>query len=313
MKLIIQIPCLNEEATIASTIKDLPQSIKGIDEIEILIIDDGSTDNTLKEALKNGATHFISHTNNKGLANAFSSGLSECLSLGADIIVNTDADNQYQGKFIEDLVKPILNKESEIVIGVRDIDTIDEFSFSKKILQKLGSWVVRKVSGTSVEDATSGFRAYSREAALKLNRFSEYTYTLDTIVQAGNKNISISTVPIKTNASTRPSRLFSSKRAYVFKNSLAIMRIFMIYRPLKIFTISGLVSFFIGSLLGIRYLIFIMMGSDGGNIQSLILAAILIITGIFLIVIGFIADLLAANRKLTEELTYKVNKLSNKN
>tara|TARA_B100000965_G_C19570468_1_gene748893 strand:+ start:685 stop:1626 length:942 start_codon:yes stop_codon:yes gene_type:complete len=312
MKLIIQIPCLNEEANIASTLKDLPKSLEGIDEIETLIIDDGSDDNTIDEALKNGVTHYISHTNNKGLANAFSSGLSESLRLDADIIVNTDADNQYQGKFVENLIKPILNRESEIVIGVRDIDSIKEFSFSKKILQKLGSWVVRKVSGTSVEDATSGFRAYSREAALKLNKFNEYTYTLDTIVQAGNKNISIKTIPIKTNPPSRPSRLFKTNRSYVFKSSLAIIRIFMIYRPLMMFSIFGIVSFLIGSLLGTRYLVFIIMGADGGNIQSLILAAILIITGTFLIVMGFIADLLAANRKLTEELTYKINKLSNR-
>lgn len=312
MKLIIQIPCLNEEANIADTLNDLPTSIKGIDKIEILIIDDGSKDNTVNIALNNGADHVISHTNNKGLAYAFSSGLTESLRLNADIIVNTDADNQYQGKFIKDLVKPIIDKKSEMVIGVRNIDSIDEFSIVKKFLQKFGSWIVRKVSGTSVEDATSGFRAYSKEAALKLNKFSEYTYTLDTIVQAGNKNISIQTIPIQTNPSTRPSRLFKSTSSYVFKSSFAIIRIFMIYRPLKMFTLIGVTSFLCGSFLGVRYLIFILLGTDGGNIQSLILASILIITGVFLIIMGFIADLLAANRKLTEELTYKINKMSNK-
>lgn len=312
MKLIIQIPCLNEEANIADTLNDLPTSIKGIDKIEILIIDDGSKDNTVNIALNNGADHVISHTNNKGLAYAFSSGLTESLRLNADIIVNTDADNQYQGKFIKDLVKPIIDKKSEMVIGVRNIDSIDEFSIVKKFLQKFGSWIVRKVSGTSVEDATSGFRAYSKEAALKLNKFSEYTYTLDTIVQAGNKNISIQTIPIQTNPSTRPSRLFKSTSSYVFKSSFAIIRIFMIYRPLKMFTLIGVTSFLCGSFLGVRYLIFILLGTDGGNIQSLILASILIITGVFLITMGFIADLLAANRKLTEELTYKINKMSNK-
>ena len=312
MKLIIQIPCLNEEANIADTLNDLPTSIKGIDKIEILIIDDGSKDNTVNIALNNGADHVISHTNNKGLAYAFSSGLTESLRLNADIIVNTDADNQYQGKFIKDLVKPIIDKKSEMVIGVRNIDSIDEFSIVKKFLQKFGSWIVRKVSGTSVEDATSGFRAYSKEAALKLNKFSEYTYTLDTIVQAGNKNISIQTIPIQTTPSTRPSRLFKSTSSYVFKSSFAIIRIFMIYRPLKMFTLIGVTSFLCGSFLGVRYLIFILLGTDGGNIQSLILASILIITGVFLITMGFIADLLAANRKLTEELTYKINKMSNK-
>lgn len=312
MKLIIQIPCLNEEANIADTLKDLPTSIEGIDEIEILIIDDGSKDNTVNIALSNGADHVISHTNNKGLAQAFSSGLTESLRLNADIIVNTDADNQYQGKFIKDLVKPIIDKKSEMVIGVRNIDSIDEFSIVKKFLQKFGSWIVRKVSGTSVEDATSGFRAYSKEAALKLNKFNEYTYTLDTIVQAGNKNISIQTIPIQTNPSIRPSRLFKSTSAYVFKSSFAIIRIFMIYRPLKMFTLIGVTSFLCGSFIGLRYLVFILLGTDGGNIQSLILASILIISGVFLITMGFIADLLAANRKLIEELTYKIKKMSNK-
>lgn len=312
MKLIIQIPCLNEEANIADTLKDLPTSIEGIDEIEILIIDDGSKDNTVNIALNNGADHVISHTNNKGLAQAFSSGLTESLRLNADIIVNTDADNQYQGKFIKDLVKPIIDKKSEMVIGVRNIDSIDEFSIVKKFLQKFGSWIVRKVSGTSVEDATSGFRAYSKEAALKLNKFNEYTYTLDTIVQAGNKNISIQTIPIQTNPSIRPSRLFKSTSAYVFKSSFAIIRIFMIYRPLKMFTLIGVTSFLCGSFIGLRYLVFILLGTDGGNIQSLILASILIISGVFLITMGFIADLLAANRKLIEELTYKIKKMSNK-
>ena len=312
MKLIIQIPCLNEEANIADTLNDLPTSIQGIDEIEILIIDDGSKDNTVNIALKNGADHVISHTNNKGLAHAFSSGLTESLKLNADIIVNTDADNQYQGKFIKELVKPIIDKKSEMVIGVRNIDSIDEFSILKKFLQKFGSWIVRRVSGTSVEDATSGFRAYSKEAALKLNKFNEYTYTLDTIVQAGNKNISIQTIPIQTNPSKRPSRLFKSTSSYVLRSSFAIIRIFMIYRPLKMFALIGITSFLFGSFIGVRYLIFILLGTDGGNIQSLILSSILIITGVFLITMGFIADLLAANRKLTEELTYKINKMSNK-
>ena len=191
MKLIIQIPCLNEKDTIVETLKDLPRSIEGIDSIEILIIDDGSNDDTSKVALCNGANHIVTHNHNRGLASAFSSGLSECLSLGADIIVNTDADNQYKAEYIHKLVRPIINAECDMVIGVRNIELIQEFSFLKKLLQRIGSWVVRKVSGTSVEDVTSGFRAYSREAALKLNKFNEYTYTLDTIIQAGNKNISI--------------------------------------------------------------------------------------------------------------------------
>jgi glycosyltransferase involved in cell wall biosynthesis len=312
MKLIIQIPCLNEKDTIAETLKDLPRSIEGIDSIEILIIDDGSNDGTSKVALCNGAHHIITHNHNRGLASAFSSGLSECLSLGADIIVNTDADNQYKAEYIHKLVRPIINGECDMVIGVRNIELIQEFSFLKKILQRLGSWVVRKVSGTSVEDVTSGFRVYSREAALKLNKFNEYTYTLDTIIQAGNKNISIKTVPIETNPSNRPSRLFKSTSSYVLKSTVAIIRLFVIYRPLKVFSYLGLSSLMLGILLGIRYLLIIMMGDGGGNVQSLILASILITTGVFSIIIGFIADLLSANRKLIEDLMYKINKISNK-
>tara|TARA_B100000767_G_C19772629_1_gene540872 strand:+ start:3359 stop:4306 length:948 start_codon:yes stop_codon:yes gene_type:complete len=309
MKLIIQIPCLNEEDNIGQTIKDLPTFIDGVDEIQILIIDDGSSDDTISNAKKNGAHHIISHTHNKGLATAFSSGLSECLKLGADIIVNTDADNQYKAEYIKDLVKPIIDKECDIAIGVRNINSIKEFSYTKKFLQRFGSLVVRMVSGTEVEDATSGFRSYSRDAALKLNRFNEYTYTLDTIVQAGNKNLAIKSIPIKTNPATRPSRLFKSNASYVFKSSQAIIRIFAIYRPLKLFSYVGLTFFALGLLLGLRYLVIIFTGYGGGNIQSLILASILIIVGSFSAIIGFIADLIAANRKLLEDITYKINKI----
>ena len=226
MKLIIQVPCFNEEKFIGETINQLPRSIDGIESVEILIIDDGSTDKTIDEAIKANVDHVISHSKRKGLAKAFKTGLESSLEKGADIIVNTDADNQYKSEYIPSLIKPIMDGSSEMVIGVRDTDSIEHFSRSKKILQKLGSKVVRILSGSNISDTTSGFRAYSRESAMRLNQFNEYTYTLDTIIQAGHKNITMTSVPIKTNPDLRPSRLVKSNFSYVSKNALGIIRIF---------------------------------------------------------------------------------------
>ena len=312
MKLLIQIPCLNEEKVLAKTIRALPKKIKGIRKIETLIIDDGRNDKTIQVAKKEKVDHIISHPKTKGLADAFATGLSSCLSLGADIIVNTDADNQYKAVHIKDLVYPILKNKAELVIGVRDTDTIKHFSYIKKLLQKFGSFVVRKLSGTKVLDATSGFRAFSRDAALKLNKYNSYTYTLDTIIQAGHKNIAISTVPIKTNPALRPSKLIKSNFSYVINNAFGIIRIFLVYRPLKTFFYLGIIIFTFGFILGLRFIFLYVNDIGEGNIQSLILSAVLLITGFNTIVVSFLMDLIASNRKLIEETTYKINKILNR-
>ena len=310
MKLIIQIPCYNEEDYIIQTINDLPKKIDGINKIEILIINDGSTDKTLEVVKNKRVDHIVSYSQQKGLAYAFSAGLNKCLELGADIIVNTDADNQYQGKYINDLVSPIINNESEIVIGVRNTDDIDHFSVSKKFLQKIGSRVVRYLSGTSVSDATSGFRSFSKDAAMRLNRYNSYTYTLDTIIQAGYKNITISTTPIKTNPDLRPSRLVKSNLIYVIRNAIGIIRIFLIYRSFQTIFYTGFILFFAGFLLGLRYiyLIFIFDGGSG-NIQSLILSAILLTSGFVSFLAAILADKISTIRQILEEKTYKINKI----
>jgi len=309
MKLIIQIPCFNEEETLGITYNDLPRHIDGIDEIEYLIIDDGSTDKTSEVARKLGFHHIVSFKQNKGLAYGFMAGLDACLHLGADIIVNTDADNQYYGADIEKLVRPILDNKADIVIGERPIDQTEHFSLKKKRLQRLGSWVVRIASGTNIPDAPSGFRAYSREAALRLNVVNEYTYTLETIIQAGHDKIDITSVPIRTNAELRPSRLFSNMWRYIKRSSTVIIRSFVMYRPLRFFMILGGLLFLFGFLLGVRYLIFMFAGNSGGHVQSLILAAILILMGVQSIVTGLLSDIIAANRKLLEDVQYRVRKM----
>ncbi len=309
MKLIIQIPCFNEEKTLPATIKDLPKKIEGIDIIEYLIINDGSTDRTVEIAKANGVQHIVSFKRNKGLAAGFMAGIDACLRLGADIIVNTDADNQYCGADIEKLIKPVVDGQADIVIGERPIDQIKDFSRVKKKLQRLGSWTVRVASKTNIPDAPSGFRAYSREAALKLNVLSEYTYTLETIIQAGRKNMAITSVPIMTNAELRKSRLFKSMYAYIRRSVLTILRIFMMYKPLKFFMYMGGFIFTLGILVGIRFLYFYIKGNGSGHIQSLILMAVLMLIGFQTGVIGLQADLIAANRKILEDVQYRVRKM----
>ncbi|RMG75950.1 MAG: glycosyltransferase family 2 protein [Chloroflexi bacterium] len=311
MKLIIQIPCLNEEHTLPLTLAELPRDIEGIDTIEYLIIDDGSTDNTIAVAREHGVQHIVRHTVNKGLAAAFQSGLNACLQLGADIIVNTDADNQYPGQYIADLVKPILEKRADIVIADRQTDTIEHFSPIKKRLQKLGSAVVRGVSKTDVPDAPSGFRAWSREAALRINVITGYTYTLETIIQAGNKNLTIVSIPVHTNPKLRESRLIRSIPQYVIRSALTIMRLFMLYQPLKTFTYLSIPFFAGGIFLWIRYVVLALTTdlTRGAHVQSVVVGAALLIIGFIVFLIGLLGDLIAINRRLHEETLYYVKKL----
>ena len=309
MKLIIQIPCFNEAQTLEVALNDLPKHIDGIDKIEYLIINDGSLDNTTEVAQKWGVNYIVTFRRNKGLAKGFMAGLDACLRNGADIIVNTDADNQYCGEDIEKLVRPILEEKADIVIGERPIDQTTHFSPLKKKLQHFGSWVVQKASDSDIPDAPSGFRAYSREAAMRLNVTNEYTYTLETIVQAGGEKFAQTSVPIRTNEELRPSRLFNSMFGYVKKSMIAIIRAFIMYKPLKFFTIVGLIPFLLGTGLGIRYIVLLATGSAGGHVQSLILASILILMGFMTIIIGLQADIIAKNRKLLEDIQYHVRKL----
>ena len=311
MKLIIQIPCYNEEKTLPLTVRDLPREIDGIDEIDILVVNDGSTDRTEEVARSLGIKHIVSFTTHRGLAQAFVAGINESLRLGADIIVNTDADNQYCGSDIEKLVRPILEKEADIVIGDREVENINHFSFIKKRLQKIGSWVIRKISQTPVTDVTSGFRAFSKEAAIQLNVFSRFTYTLETIIQAGNKNLSVKSVKIRTNPKTRESRLFKSIPAYLKNSILTILRVVTIYRPFRVFTILGTLVFSAGFILGLRYVIniFILHQTGRTYVQSVILSGVLLLMGIMIILIGFLADLISVNRNLSEEILKRVKKL----
>lgn len=306
MKLVIQIPCYNEEETILKTLNDLPQTIPGIDTVEILIINDGCRDNTVALAQQWGVKHFVHFHQNKGLARAFEAGLEKALELGADIIVNTDADNQYKGSDIARLVQPILEKRAEIVIGDRQIDQIKEFSWLKKRLQKLGSSVVRKVSQTKVPDTTSGFRAYSREAAMQMNIISTFSYTLETIIEAGQKDIPIISIPIETNKTERPSRLFRSNWYYIRRSFATIVRIYAMYQPLRVFFYIGIANFAVGLVLSLRYLFFMFIGQGKGHIQSVIIAAVFLLTGFFLLMIGLLADVIAANRKILERIQYQL-------
>ncbi|MBI3902344.1 MAG: glycosyltransferase [Nitrosomonadales bacterium] len=309
MKLIIQIPCFNEANTLAVTLDELPRTLAGFDSVEWLIIDDGCTDNTVEVAKANGADHIVSLTKNQGLAKGFMAGLDACLKLGADVIVNTDADNQYNAGNIPDLLKPILEKRADIVVGARPIKDIEHFSPLKKILQAFGSWVVRVVSGANIDDAPSGFRAMTRDAAMRLNVFNTYTYTLETIIQAGQKNMSIMAVPIQVNGDLRPSRLMKGIPSYI-KNSIStIVRIFVVYRPFRFFMSIGLFLFAIGLLLGIRFLALMYFDSSSGHVQSLILASILLGMGFQTMIIAFVADLLSVNRKLLEDVQYRIRKL----
>ncbi len=309
MKLIIQIPCYNEAETLQIALNDLPKNIDGIDQIEYLIINDGSKDETVQVAKDWGVHYVVNFKRNKGLAKGFMAGLDACLRNGADIIVNTDADNQYNGDDIEKLVRPIIEEKADIVIGERPIDETEHFSFLKKKLQHLGSWTVRKASNSSIPDAPSGFRAYSREAALQMNVVNEYTYTLETIVQAGRNKIAMESVPIRTNPELRKSRLFNSMFGYVKRSMVTIIRSFMMYKPLRFFGTLGGIIFLFGAIIGVRFLVYLFLGEGSGHIQSLILASTLSLIGFMTLMIGLQADIISANRKLLEDIQFRVRKM----
>lgn len=302
MKLIIQIPCLNEADTLGITLAALPRQVPGFDAVEWLVIDDGSTDNTVSVAMENGVDHIVRHTSNQGLARGFMTGLDASLRLGADVIVNTDADNQYNAEDIPLLTAPIIEGSADIVIGARPIEAIEHFSPVKKLLQKLGSWVVRVASKTNIPDAPSGFRAISRSAAQRLIVFSDYTYTLEMIIQAGQKNMALMAIPIRVNGYLRPSRLVRSVPSYIKRSLITIIRIFVVYQPFKFFFSIGLVLFLSGFLVGLRFLWKYIAGEGGGHVQSLILSGVLLGMGFQTFLVAFLADLLAANRKLLEEV-----------
>jgi glycosyltransferase involved in cell wall biosynthesis len=307
VKLLIQIPCFNEEATLPETIRALPRRLEGIDEVEILVVDDGSTDRTVEAARAAGADRVVRLPSHQGLARAFLAGIEASLAAGADLIVNTDGDNQYLGADVARLVAPILEGKAEIVVGARPIDQIRHFSAAKRLLEKLGSWAVRVVSGTDIADAPSGFRAFSRRAALQLSVFSDYTYTLETIIQAGLKNIPILSVPIRTNDFRRPSRLVRSIPSYVWRSVLTIARIFMVYRPLQFFCLLAAPPLAAGAALVLRWLyLFLFVDPTRSRAPSLIAAAILLVLGFQLIAVGLVADLAGVNRQLLEEIRLRL-------
>jgi glycosyltransferase involved in cell wall biosynthesis len=310
VKLIVQIPCYNEEKTLAQTLQSIPREIEGVSEVETLIIDDGCSDRTVEVARACGVDHIVRHVGNKGLAMAFQTGLDACLRLGADVIVNTDGDNQYPQADIPRLIAPILSGEADMVIGDRQPSTIAHFSAKKRALQSVGSWVVRKGSGTSVPDAPSGFRAFSREAAMKLNVISRYTYTLETIIQAGKKNIAVAHVPIETNADMRESRLVRGLWDYVKKSAATIVRMYAMYEPLKIFFYLGTIITLFGLFGAGRFLYFFLFEPPAtGHTQSLILTAVLLIVGFQVFLIGLLADLIGSNRTLIEDVLYRVKRI----
>lgn len=310
MKLIIQIPCFNEAGTLAIALTALPRQVPGFDSVEWLMIDDGSRDGTVRVARENGVDHIVRHIHNQGLARAFMTGLDACLRLGADVIVNTDADNQYHAEDIPALTQPILEHRAEIVVGARPIETIAHFSPAKKLLQRLGSWVVRLASNTDIPDAPSGFRAMSRAAAQRLMVFNDYTYTLETIIQAGQKNMAITSVPVRVNEDLRPSQLVKSIPSYIKRSIVTIVRIFIVYRPFRFFGTIGATLFGIGFLIGLRFLWYYFASEGDGHIQSLILAALLMGMGFQTLLVAFVTDLLAANRKLLEEARFNMRILT---
>src|SRR3712207_325106 len=309
MKLIIQIPCLNEEATLPVTLRELPRQLTGFDEVEWLVIDDGSTDRTVEVARAHGVDHIVRLTNNKGLASAFQAGLDASLKLGADVIVNTDADNQYDARDIPLLVAPIVAGNADMVVGDRQVMTIDHFSPLKKSLQRLGSWTVRQASSTTVPDTTSGFRAYNREAALALQVVSKFTYTLETIIQAGKQFIAVDHVPIRTNDKLRESRLFPSMWSYVRQNSLSIFRIYTRYEPLRVFMSAAALVMLVALVVWARYAYFYIAGDGAGHVQSLILGAVLFNAGMVLAALGIIGDLLSANSTMVQRVFERVRRI----
>jgi glycosyltransferase involved in cell wall biosynthesis len=311
MKLVIQIPCYNEEATLAQTVRDLPRAIPGVDVIEILVVDDGSTDRTVAVAHELGVHHVVRLTRNCGLAYAFTTGLDAALQAGADVVVNTDADNQYCGADVAQLVQPILEGRADIVVGDRQVAELEHFGPLKRLLQKWGSWVVQRAAGIAIPDATSGFRAFSREAALRLTVLSEYTYTLETLIQAGARRMAVAYVPIRTNPKTRRSRLIHNVPSFILLSTITILRFYTMYRPLWVFTTLGGAFISGGAAIGLRFLYFLLFtnGGGAGHVQSLLLAAVLLIVGFQVCLIGLIADLVRLNRKMAEETLYRVRRM----
>src|SRR5437764_13364397 len=309
MKLIVQIPAFNKESTIAQTLRDVPKKIDGIIAIETIVIDDGSSDNTADAARKAGATHVVQLKTHRGLSSAFLAGINAALRLGADVIVNTDADNQYAGADIPKLIAPIVRGSADVVIGDREVAKSPHMSGFKRLLQRLGSRTVGLASGIRVGDVTSGFRAFSREAAMQINVFNPFTYTLETIIQAGNRNLGVQSVPVRTNAPTRPSRLYRGLGTYLRKSIATIFRIYTIYKPLKTFFAIGTLLMLAGAALGVRFLWDFAHGDRGGHIQSLILAAVFLIVGFQTMLIALIADLISVNRRLSEEVLIRVKRL----
>ena len=309
MKLIIQIPCFKEEQTLPATLADLPRQVAGFDEVEWLVIDDGSPDRTVEVAKAHGVDHIVRLTNNKGLAYAFQAGLDACLKLGADVIVNTDGDNQYNGHDIPKLVAPVLAGDADMVVGDREVMTIEHFSPLKKTLQRFGSWVVRQASETTVPDTTSGFRAYNREAAMQLMVVSKFTYTLETIIQAGKQFVAVQHVPIRTNPKTRESRLFPSMWSYVRRNAVSIFRIYTRYEPLRVFMTAAVLVMLVALVVWARYLYFYIDGDGAGHVQSLILGAVLFNAGMLLAALGIIGDLLSANSTMVQRVFERVRRI----
>jgi glycosyltransferase involved in cell wall biosynthesis len=309
MKLIIQIPCLNEELTLPATLADLPRELDGFDTVEWLVVDDGSSDATIQVAKANGVDHIVRLTTNKGLAYAFQAGLDACLKLGADVVVNTDADNQYNGADIGKLTGPVVAGNADMVVGDREVMGIEHFSPLKKSLQRLGSWVVRRASETTVPDTTSGFRAYNREAAMQLIVVSKFTYTLETIIQAGKQFIAVDHVPIRTNPKTRESRLFPSMWSYVRRNGLSIFRIYTRYEPLRVFMTAALLVMLAAFAVWARYLYFYIDGDGAGHVQSLILGAVLFNAGMLLAALGILGDLLSANSTMLQRVFERVRRI----
>jgi glycosyltransferase involved in cell wall biosynthesis len=309
MKLIIQIPCHNEAQVISNTLKTLPTSIEGFDSVEYLVIDDGSQDDTAKLAIEAGAHYLVKLPGHMGLAAAFTNGLEACLSHGADVIVNTDADNQYHAEDICLLIKPIMDGKAQIVVGDRGVATLKEFSPLKRVLQRMGSWVVARISGINIPDATSGFRALTREAALRTLVLNDYSYTLETLIQAGARKMPVEYVKIRTNPQTRPSRLIRSIPQYLANSSATIVRSYTMYRPLRVFTIFGSIFILGGLILAFRFLYYYIIGQGSGHLQSVVLSAVLLIVGFQVILIGLLADLIGFNRKILEELLYRSKRI----
>jgi glycosyltransferase involved in cell wall biosynthesis len=310
VKLIVQIPCLDEEATLPETLAAIPRRVEGVDQVEVLVVDDGSTDRTVEVAREQGVDHIVRLTNNKGLSAAFQAGLDASLKLGADIVVNTDADNQYSGADVAKLVQPILAGEADIVVGDRRVGSVEDFSGAKKALQRLGSWVVRRLSGTEIADTTSGFRAYNREAALGLLVVDNFTYTLESLIQAGKMLVAVGQVPIETNPQTRESRLFDSTGAYVRRNALSILRIYTRYEPFRVFASAGLLVTLLALAAWMPFLLdWILNGDSSGHVQSLILGAVLFIAAIQLFALGVIGDILAGQRVMTQRVFERVRRV----